>query len=372
MLVGLSVFLWSTGLPTLFRQAEAAAITNASDTLTNSAPGVTSNHTFVFTLPNGATASSTIELTFDAAFTTIGGNIIEDDIDVDVNGTASSTAAVNAAGTFGVIISGNVIRLTTATDIGLASSTELTVRIGDNAVDSGTGNNQITNPSATSSYPIDIDGGSSANPIQDSGQVRVAIIDEVIVSASVDTSLTFTVGGVNTGGSVNSSPTTTVATTTPTTLPFGTLTVGQSSTLAHDLTVETNAGSGYSVTVALSGPLQTGTGAVIDSFIDGADTAVPTAWVSPSAVFTDNQTWGHWGITSEDATTTRSDEFDSDEWGGIATSSPTVIMGHTGPADGSTQGVGSARVGYQIEISTLQEAGTDYQTELRYIATPVF
>jgi hypothetical protein len=369
--VGLALFFWSLGLPALFQSVEAAAISNASDTLTTSAPATTANHTIVFTLPNGALASSTIELTFDAGFTTIGGNIIEDDIDVDVNGTASSTAAVNAAGTFGVNISGNVIRLTTASDVGLASSTELTIRIGSNAVDSGTGANQITNPSATSSYPIDIAGG-TVSPIQDSGQVRVAIIDEVTVSASVDTSLTFSVAGVDAGSTVNSSPTTTVATTSPTTLPFGTLTVDSSETLAHDLTVGTNALNGYSVTVSLSGPLQSTLGGVIDSFADGADTAIPTGWAAPTADINDVKTYGHWGITSEDATTSRSNEFGSDQWAGIATSSPTVIMGHTGPADEATQGIGSARIGYQVEISALQEAGDDYSTTLRYIATPTF
>jgi hypothetical protein len=372
MTVGLAVFLWSTGLPALFHMAEAASITNASDTLTNSAPSSVSNHTFVFTLPNGALASSTIELTFDANFTTIGGNIIEDDVDVDVNGTASSTAAVNAAGTFGVSITGNVIRLTTATDAGLASSTELTVRIGTNATDSGTGVNQITNPSATSSYPIDIDGGASASPIQDSGQVRVAIIEEVTVSASVNTTLEFSVSGVDAGSTVNSSPTTTVATTTATTLPFGTLTQDQSETLAHDLAVTTNATNGYSVTVSLSGALQSSTGAIIDSFIDGADTSVPAAWTSPSANIADDKTFGHWGITSDDASAQRASEFGADQWAGIATSTPTIVMGHTGPADGSTAGIGTARIGYQIEISPLQEAGDDYNTTLRYIATPTF
>ncbi len=47
-------------------------------------------------------------------------------------------------------------------------------------------------------------------------------------------------------------------------------------------------------------------------------------------------------------------------------------MGHTGVADGLTAGIGTARIGYQVQISALQEAGDDYSTELRYIATPTF
>ena len=47
-------------------------------------------------------------------------------------------------------------------------------------------------------------------------------------------------------------------------------------------------------------------------------------------------------------------------------------MGNTGPADGTTAGIGAARIGYQVQISALQEAGDDYTTTLRYIATPTF
>jgi hypothetical protein len=370
--VGLALFLWSTGLPTLFHFAEAAAISNASDTLVSSAPSASTNHTIVFTLPNGATASSSIALTFDALFT-IGG-LVEDDVDIDVGGVASGTISGGPDATnWGVSWSGNVLTLVTPTGATgvVASSTEITVRIGSNAVDSGTGSGQITNPSATSSYPIDIDGGAS-DPIQDSGQVRVAIIDEVIVSASIDTSLTFSVAGVVDGATVNTSPTTTVATTTPTTLPFGTLTVDSSDTLAHDLTVGTNALNGYSVAVALSGPLESTLSGVIDSFVDGADTAIPAPWQSPGGTLADDKTWGHWGVTSDDLVAGRANEFGADQWAGLATSSPTIVMGHTGPADESTAGIGTARVGYQAEISALQEAGDDYSTTLRYIVTPLF
>jgi hypothetical protein len=47
-------------------------------------------------------------------------------------------------------------------------------------------------------------------------------------------------------------------------------------------------------------------------------------------------------------------------------------MGHDGPADGTTDGVGDAYIGYQVQISPLQEAGDDYTTTLRYVITPTF
>ncbi len=363
MIVGIAVFLWSTGLPTLFRFAEAASITFASDTLSVSAPGVVSNHTIAFTSPNGMLAGETIEITFPAQFNVTGVDF--DDIDISASGTDKTVAAANGAATWGASFGGNVLTLTSPSDVPQASATPFVIKIGNHAAG---GNNQIVNPSATTSYAIDIGG-----TMPDSGQVRVAIIEEVTVSASVDTSLSFTITGVGASSTVNGSPTTTSGTTTNLSLPFGTLGINVSKVLAQDLTITTNATHGYSVTVEQSGALQSTTGATIDGFIDGADTASPAAWQAPGALLANPATYGHWGITSNDATTSRlaPDEFGVDEW--IAgTTSPRVIMGHTGPSDGTEQGSGYARIGYQIQISALQEAGDDYTTTLRYIATPVF
>jgi len=365
MTVGIALFLWSTGLPALFQFAEAASITNASDTLSNSGPSQSSVHTIAFTQPNGMTTGQIFVLEFASQFDLT--SLVIGDISMTVGGNATNTAGAAAANTWGVVIGGdNSIAFETPTNIGVASSTEIVITIGDEA---GT---MIANPSATTSYAINIGQDTATTTAQDSGQVRVAIIDEVTVTASVDTTLEFVVNGVASGQTVNTSPTTTAAGTTNTTLPFGTLSADTSKTLAHDLQVTTNAYNGYTVSVTLSGPLQSGLGGVIDSFIDGADTAVPTAWTAPSELISDDKTWGHWGVTSDDFVTGRASEFSADAWAGLATSSPTIVMGNTGPADGTTAGVGAARIGYQVQTSPLQEAGTDYNTTLRYIATPTF
>ena len=365
-IVGLALFLWSTGLPTLFRFAEAASITSASDTLSSSASSSSSNHTIAFTTPNGLIIGQTIRLDFENTFTL--GSIGVEDVDILVNGSSSSTALSAAADTWGVSTTSSSITFTTPTNSGVASATPITIRIGTNAVTSGTGDTQIVNPSSTTtSHYIDIGG-----TMQDSGQVRVAIVNQVVVYASVDTSLTFTVSGVNSSSTVNGSGTTTAATTTNSTLPFGTLGVNVSKTLAQDLSVTTNAAAGYTVTVVQTGDLQSTTGATIDGFIDGADTVTPTTWQAPGALIASPDTYGHWGLTSTDAAVAaRSAQFGSDQWVSGSTT-PIAVMGHTGPADGSTAGIGAARIGYQVQISALQEAGDDYATTLRYIATPVF
>lgn len=360
---GTALLLWSIGLPTFSYVANAASVTSASDTLSNSAPDASSDHTIVFTTPNGLSIGQTFTVAFDASFDT--GSIVIGDIDLLIGGNGTTTNDGPAgSGAWGVSGLGtDTLTFTTPTNQGVASSTEVTVLIGTVATG---GSNQIGNPSATSSYAIDIGG-----TMQDSGEILVAIIDEVTVSASINSTLQFSVSGVSQGATVNSSPTTTAATTTNVTLPFGVLSADVSKTLAQDLTVTTNAANGYSVTIEQATPFQSSTGADIDTFSDGSGVTNPTSWSAPGELITDENTYGHWGITSDDATTTRSNEFDSDEWA-AATTTPVIIMGHDGPADGVTAGVGSARIGFQVQISSLQEAGDDYNTTLRYIATPTF
>lgn len=365
MTVGVALFLWSTGLPTIFRTAEAASITDASDTLSNSAPSLASNHTIAFESPNGMLAGQTIQIIFPVEFTLPSLGV--EDFDLTASGTEQTLAGSNGTNIWGVSTSSQTITFTSPSNVGQASATPFIIEIGTHATANGTGDSQLTNPSATTSYAIDI-----AGSMPDSGQVRVAIIDQVTVTASVDTSLTFTVAGVNPGLTVNGSATTTSATTTSTALPFGTLPIGPSRMLAHDIAVVTNASAGYTVTVVQTGPLQSTTGATIDGFINGSDTNTPTAWQGPSGLIADPDTYGHWALTSDDATiTARTSQFGSDQWVAPSTT-PIAIMGHTGPSDGTTSGSGAARIGYQAAISALQEAGDDYTTTLRYVVTPVF
>ena len=367
MTVGIALFLWSTGLPTLFQKVEAAGITSASDTLSNSAPSTASNHTITYTTTNGMLVSETITLTFDDtgdAFDLTG--ILFSDIDILINGAASTTAAAASASDWGVNVDTgtDVITLTAPSGQGgVASSSAIEIRIGNNATG---GSNQITNPAATSSYLIDIGG-----TMQDSGQVRVAIIDEVTVSASVDASLTFTVSGVGSGQTVNGTVTNGVSTNI--TLPFGNLTTDATSTLAHDLSVSTNASNGFTVTVETSGDLQSTLGGTINTFSNGTDVSSPVAWSSPTGAIGNADSWGHWGVTTDDTLiqARTGDDFGSNEWI-AATTTPSAIMGHNNVSDGLVSGEGATRVGYQIEITDLQEAGDDYSTTLRYIATPTF
>ena len=358
--LGLAILMWTTGFPGNLGTARAGAITSASDTITDSAPSQPANHTIDFITPNGMVSGETLVLSFESGIdlsALAGAN----DVDVAFNGAATTTAGTAAAGTFGLTLAtptAQDITLTSPTD-GVASSTRLTILIGTNAA---SGDNQIVNPSATSSYSVTVGG-----TMQDSGEMRIAIIDVVTVSASVNTRFDFTVAGVASGSTVNSSPTTTVANSDVNALPFGVLSPNTSVTLAHDLSVVTNASNGFNVTVEQSGDLQSSTGANINGFIDGSDTNTPTAWTSPAATIGVDTTYGHWGLTSDDPDFSGT----ADRWVAASTT-PRTIFSNTTVADGTQTGTGTTRIGYQVQISSLQEAGTDYSTELTYIATPTF
>lgn len=87
----------------------------------------------------------------------------------------------------------------------------------------------------------------SNNPL-DSTNVVVAPIEGVLVSANIDQTLSFTVGGINSG--VSACGATTSVATYPYAVPWGTIaTTNSFLNAAQLLTVSTNASSGYVVTV---------------------------------------------------------------------------------------------------------------------------
>ena len=92
-IVGFAIILWSLGLPSL-RFAEAANITDVSDTLSDSAPSAQSDHTFTFVTPSGVPNGATTTITFPAGFNLTG--VGADDI--DMASSTDFTVAANCAG----------------------------------------------------------------------------------------------------------------------------------------------------------------------------------------------------------------------------------------------------------------------------------
>lgn len=352
-LVATALLMWALGLHSM---AQAANVTDLYILLSDSAPSAPSDHEIEFVSPTGIGASEDIVITYPAGFdpSVIG----QEDIDLLVNGTNVLAAD------WSVVTDADSITITV--DNLIAAGATTTILVGLNATNEGTPDSQIVNPTpagGNESYEIEISAGTA-----DSGFTRVVILDTVLVTAAVNTTFEFTVAGTATSTSVNSTSTT--LTSSSTTIPFGTLDAGEIETLAQDLTVVTNAINGFVVTVESDGQLESSTGADIDNFDDDS-IGNPKAWEAPTNNIAQENTWGHWGVTTEDTDTTRTTEFGANEWQGVSTT-PTVLFSHDGPSDGTTAGIGATRVGYQIEISPLQEAAQDYSAVLTYIATPTF
>ncbi len=360
-IVGMAILLWSFGLPSL-RFAEAANVTYFSDTLSDSSPSAEADHTIVFTTPTGVANGSTITIDFSDGFT---GTSTINATDIDVATTSDYSVADNCAGSERVGATWNlsVLTLTFCSGDGgsIPANGTTTIEIGNHATFGGAGSaDQINNPGSTGSRQIPLTAGAS-----DSGETRVAIVDTVEVTATVDTLFTFTVAGVATGQTVNG--TTTTGSTTATAIPFGKLLANVASTAAQDLTVVTNARNGFAVTVETDQQLTSINGADIDGFANGTYTSSPAAWSNPTATPGSENTYGHWGLTSNDT-----DHFAVAQTYVSASTSPVEVFSHTGPTTGVTTGQGTTRVGYTAKISALQEAAEDYNATLTYIATPVF
>ncbi len=343
MLVACAVILGSIGV---YNTAQAANLTTISNTLSDSGPAVTSVHDIRFNIPGSSSLVNTqdIVVTFPAGFTGVS-NIAGGDLTVTVNGTPDTPTNVTAVG-----------QVLTFDGIDATASQTVRIIVADgNVTNAGVGSHE---------FLVTTQAG-------DSGRTRVAIVDYVTVSAIVNTTFDFVVAGTATSTTVNA--TTTSGASTATTIPFGVLSAGSVYTLAQELTVLTNAANGFVVTVQQDQNLLSSTGADIDGFSNGTYVNTPTAWSAPTNTLLNENTWGHWGLTSDDSNLNGS-EFTTgggDRWVAASTT-PRIVFSHDDPSDGTTQDVGSATVGYRVQISPLQEAGDDYTTTLMYIATPTF
>lgn len=248
----------------------------------------------------------------------------------------------------------------------LAASTAVTIVIGVT--------NKLINPAPVTSghsrgtadvYNVTINEyDSGGTNVVDSTIVSIAPVEGVLVSATVQNTLSFSIAAVSSGTPCGKALS---VTTTATTVPFGTITSGAFYNAAHLLTVSTNAASGYSVTAQENAALS----------IDGlsvttlADTACPpnTCTTTSQADWTTTSTSGFgYSLANSSGTdasflyntsaTFNARPFDS--------STARTIMTNTAPVNGS-----AVNVCYQIATSGTQKAGY-YLNKLTYIATPTF
>ncbi|MEI8360582.1 MAG: hypothetical protein WCG01_00380 [bacterium] len=321
------VLIFTSMFPAGF--VSASSFQYATDSISNSAPAVDSLHKI--TIKNGSALSN------------------GDTIDINVPSKMSILTIVCPGASVLSLISSSSASCLFGSSV--ATGTILSFKV------------LAINPDSVGGYSIVINSSKNEN-----SSVMFAVVDAVSVSATVDSALEFAVSGVATDTVVNNIATTN--TSGSSTLEFGNLTIGTSSVLAHKLSVITNASYGFVVTVEQNQNLTSNTGADISSFKDGGPTYEP--WVMPTANLSATSTYGHFGLTSNDASLNGGlNPFGGGIYTGFAAALPIEVMYNSGPADGLTQDKGVASVAYRIEISPFQEAG-DYYNNLTYIATPTF
>jgi hypothetical protein len=172
----------------------AVQVTSRIDTLSDSRPSATSNHSFAFTTNTQITGSSTITLTYPGAFT-IPGSLNCGDVDAATSSQFSFNypGCAATATAWGFSVSGPALILQAPTDststVHVATGTPITIKIGSNATYQQTGAHWITNPSTPGVYTISV-GGTFGG----SGNLLVSINSGQTVQATVAENLSFTVG----------------------------------------------------------------------------------------------------------------------------------------------------------------------------------
>lgn len=185
------------------KPATAASLTTMTDNMSRIKASTASNHEIKFTTPSGVASGGIITLTFSAGFTGIG-SLVGADFDFAEGSTGvcssatfteeSVVTATPSTSQFSIAGAGQVVTITSGGATALIPATRcVRLRIGLNATDvtgSGPGVNQITNGAIGSSDTIAI-----AGSFGDTGTIGVEIItdDQVVVTATVDPTITFTI-----------------------------------------------------------------------------------------------------------------------------------------------------------------------------------
>jgi len=309
-----------------------------------------------FASPTGIQAGSdTITITFSADFTVAAEDVNNFDIGLGDSGTCSTAsytdetiALAPSATEWGVDVTGNVITLSPETDDTLTAGFCVKVEMGTAATTGAA--STIVNGDVDNDDTITI-----AGDFNDDGVLAVDLIadDQVRITATVDPTITFTIGDNDIGfgtlttanGRWADSDATGEIATTPA-IP----------TVAHNMTIATNATSGYIISY---------NGATLTS---GGDTISVATITDDSDGTTNSEQFALSVSTNGDATvTTGYDDSDTTapDWSFVA-GVTTPLITELGPTATET-----VSVSYLANIGGATEAGS-YGTTLTYVATASF
>ncbi len=189
----------------------------------------------------------------------------------------------------------------------------------------------------------------------DSGVGTFIYVTGQAVSLTVDPTISFNIAAVASGQAVNGA--TTTVTTTDGTIPFGTVTSGALSIAAHDATVTTNAGSGYTVYIRYTAKPTSGSNDIDDH---SGSNAAPSAMAAGTEAF---------GYTTNDSSLAGSSARFTDaapEYAAFTTSNAEVAYNAAAVSSQTT------RLGYAVGISGTTPAGTYGASTVIITATPAY
>ncbi len=240
------------------------------------------------------------------------------------------------------------------------------------------GTTKLINPAPASShtegtadtYSVIIENLDSSDTAIDSTTTKVAVIESVRVTATVEPLLSFTISGVAAGSSVCG--TTTDVATTATTVPLGSLSISSFTDAAQQLEVSTNADNGYVVTAIENDQLSRIDDASVEIPDEPGDSSAASESVSDEWASTSTKGFGY-SLQNVDAAsvafsynesgrTFSARQFAADS----ESESPQTIFSSSTVADGE-----DVYVCYRAIVSATQEAGT-YWNAITYRATATF
>jgi hypothetical protein len=359
-LLALSTSFTLSGLG-LVAQVQGAQLTNASVSLSDSRPSVSSSHTITFKV---ATTGNIGSLEVQYA-NTASGTGVPSGLTTNANTTIPvfTNPADDSANWTRTNPSNGKIRYARSGATSYTAGDTFTIRV--DAVTNNSQSSACDSVANSDSCWVQIRTYSDTawSTGVDSTTVTYTVVDSVSVSATVDPILTFTVSAVtntNIAGNDSNAGSGTAVTSTVTTLPFGNVTVGTAKLAQQGLQTQTNANNGYFVygkfitsgNVVMSGDAVTSNN--IDKF-----TASSATWSSPQAFAAPTGTSANvdsaWlGVRTTDTDVTG---FNSSNVYGPPdvlsdSGSGKSVMQSTGPDNGST----TTYVTFKIQANAFQPA----------------
>lgn len=376
---GINVVSQSAALTTVyFGTTTAAAVQNGTDVLM---VPITAKHTITFNTVTTIPASGTIVVTFPGAANS---NASPSASAFAFNGLVTGNVTVSGATCSGatLVVSSPTITCTAASIV--TAGTTITITIGSSTP-------TLINPTKTAaagtadSWTVAVRTTDASSNTLDSSLTKIATIESVHVKVSVEPTLTFTITGIPNNTNINSDGTYGVSScgsiatnsgvgSSATSVNLGVLSKGYTSSAGQQLSVSTNASTGYVITATSSGKfMNPASGIAIPDANGGAgltanDTPAPAVITAGTPAFgihpcgarssINNDQWVNAGISTA--------KF-SNPWNTGTNAFYNTLASYSAGAVSTDK----TNVVYGATISGTTPAGT-YITVLTYVASATF